>query len=79
MSALMKVGRQVRKPALHRSRIAEPSPYIADPSTQAGGDGQDNDGQRKPMVPLAISTPTRISRLSPGRKGRSRPFSKTGS
>lgn len=43
----MVVGRQVQ-PALHRSRIAEPSAlYIADPAPQAGGDGQDNDGQRE--------------------------------
>lgn len=48
VSALMVVGRQVRKPALHRSRIAEPSAlYVTDPAPQAGGDGQDNDGQRE--------------------------------
>ena len=38
----------MRQPALYRSGIAEPlALYVADPAPQAGGDGQDQDGERE--------------------------------
>ncbi len=46
--ALMVLMRQVRQPAFHRLRIAQPaSLYIAQPAAEAGGGGQNGDSGHK--------------------------------
>lgn len=48
MRPLVIMSRQMRQPTLHRSRIAKPfTLYVTNPAPQAGGDGQDQNGQRE--------------------------------
>ena len=46
--ALMVLMRQMRQPAFHRLRIAQPAPlHIAQPAAEAGGGGQTGDSGHK--------------------------------